>query len=346
MPTLQKHRSREGLTNPFKLPSHERLRREMRDVFREQRNAILSYLRTNQKSLLLATKDEQEAGTIAGIPWHFPSWDEFKLGALSISDRMTPIISAAWDWSLSRFAPRVGLDADEWSVVNPHIVHAIGRQAYDFCKSTNESTSLSLDKAINLLREELAEGIIETGEALPEITKRVNSIFDKAEKRKAREIAQTETSRAVHTAQETAAIASGVVTGWRWVASADACDICLAIAARTPTVKLGQPFAVIGHNPTYSHIKGPPAHPHCNCTVVEILTSDEQPTWHPTLVQPQAVSDEEIDRLGEEHRRQWEDVSRTWDPVTHEYGKSKRMRSTPIVRTKRTSPLRVFRCNH
>jgi hypothetical protein len=305
----------------------------MRDVFREQRNAILSYLRTEHKSLLLATKDEQEAPhSIAGIPWHFPSWDEFKLGALSISNRMTPIISAAWDWSLSRFAPRVGLDQDEWSVVNPHIVHAIGRQAYDFCKSTNESTSLSLDKALNLLREELAEGIVDTGEALSEITKRVNSIFDKAEKRKAREIAQTETSRAVHTAQETAAVASGVVTGWRWVASADACpEICLAIASRSPTVKLGQPFAVVGHNPTYSHIKGPPAHPDCNCTVTEILTSDPQPTWHPTLVQPQAASDEEIDRLGEEHRRQWEDVARTWDPVTHEYGKSKRRKPVPVT---------------
>ena len=44
----------------------------------------------------------------------------------------------------------------------------------------------------------LTEGIVKEGEALPALTKRVNKIFDKLEKKQARTIAQTETSRAVH----------------------------------------------------------------------------------------------------------------------------------------------------
>ena len=213
-------------------------------------------------------------------------------------NRMVPTLSATWEWAAQRFAPRVGLDPDTFEVVNPHTLKAVSQAAFDFCDSTNDSTSLSLDKALNKLREEIAVGIVDEGEAPPALTKRVNQIFDKAEKRKAREIAQTETSRAVHAAQEASAIASGVVTGWKWLASPDACEeICLAIAARCPTVRIGQAFAIIGHNPAYREVKFPPGHPHCGCTVTEVLDTDPQPEWHATLDQPHAATTEEVDRV-------------------------------------------------
>jgi hypothetical protein len=270
--------------NTFRLPTGEPLRREVRQVFRLQREAILRYLRTGKK-------DQQPP-----LPWHLPSWNDFRLGALAISERMTPIISAVWDHAGAQFNARVGLDPDEWSVTNPHTAGKIQGAALDFCQETNDTTSEQLDVALARTRQELAEGLAE-GEALPKLTKRVNQIFDKAEKWRARRIAQTETSRAMHAAQDEAARQSGVVTGWKWLASADACDLCLAIVARTPAVKLGTAFAVVGTNPTYSHIYYPPAHPNCNCTVVEVLDSDAQPEFGQTLHQPEGATREEVEAL-------------------------------------------------
>lgn len=317
------------------------MRREVRDVFREQRNAILRFLSKSKKSISLEIKDDQDGGF--GLPSAFPDWDAFKLGAQAISERMTPILTATWDVAGQKFAPRVGLDPDSWSVVNPHTAQMIQDAAFNFCDSTNDSTSEQLDTALTKLRQELTEGIVEHGEALSELTKRVQSIFDKAERGKAREIAQTETSRAVHAAQEQAAIESGVVTGWKWLASADACpEICMAIAARAPAVRLGQPFAIIGHNPVYQNIKFPPGHPSCNCSLVEVLDTDDQPEWHSTLHQPKPATHEEEDRLHAMMREHVDDVQRTWDQATGEYGKSMRL----IHRKKRTGPLKAFRCNH
>ena len=281
-------------------------------------------------------KKDQEAK----LPWHWPTWEEFRLGALAISERMTPMLWATWDRAASRWAPRVGLDPNEWSVINPHTERMIQQQAYSFCDSTNESTSQELDKALDQLKEELTEGIVEEGEALPALTKRVNKVFDKLEKKQARTIAQTETSRAVHSAQVEAAKASGVVTGWTWLASADACEeICLAIVARCPTVKLGQPFAVIGKNPAYMNIYHPPGHPRCNCSVTEVLITDPQPTFHPTLDQPEPATDAEVDKINESEMDKVNDVVRTWDPATGEYGsplpeKPKKSRTRLAVKSK------------
>ena len=175
----------------------------------------------------------------------------------------------------------------------------IEEAALAFCDSTNRTTSLSLDRALARRREELHQGVVVEGESVQKLTKRIQAIFDGAEKYRARAIAQTETSRAVHAAQEQAAIQSGVVTGFEWLLSGDACPICIAIAARCPAVRLGHAFAVIGENPHYSQIKFPPAHPHCNCTVVEVLDIDPQPTWHDTLHQPEPATEDEHRRVAE-----------------------------------------------
>jgi hypothetical protein len=287
--TAAKPRTRaEGLSNPFKLPRGEALRREVVKVFREQRRAIERYLKTGRKD---------QAGN---LPFHWPNWHDFGLGALDISERMTPYLAATWEASAAKFAPRVGLDPDEWQVINPQTERAIDEAALAFCDSMNQTTSDSLDNALERTREELHEGIIEQGAALPELTKRINAIFDGAEKFRARRIAWTETSRAVHQAQEHAAFASEVVTGWKWLLSADACPKCVAIAARAPTVKLGHAFAVIGDNPHYAQVKFPPAHPHCNCSLLEILDTEEQPQWHDTLHQPEDATDDEVDRVAAE----------------------------------------------
>ena len=275
---------REGRSNPFRLPRGEPLRRALAGVFEQQRKAILTYLTTGRKD---------EAGN---LPFHWPDCHDFGLGALDLSRRFTPLLQLTWEAAAARFAPRVGLDPNSWTVVNPHTERMIDEAALAFSDSMNATTGQALDRALARTREELTEGIVARGEALPALTKRLNAIFDGAARYRARAIAWTETSRAVHAAQEAAAVASGVVAGWRWLLSPDACPICVAIAARAPAVRLGHAFAVIGDNPHYSLVKHPPAHVHCNCALEEVLDVDEQPAWHDTLHQPEPATDEEIDR--------------------------------------------------
>lgn len=263
-----------------------RLRTELAGVFERQRRAIIRYMRTGKK-------DQGPP-----IPDGFPGFDDFNLGALAMSGRMTPLIRMIWDDAADSFAPRVGLDPDSWSVVNPHTERMIEEAALAFCEATNATTSQDLADATAKLRDELRAGIVDAGESLTELTKRVNAIFDQATTSRARTIAWTETARAVHAAQEQAAMASGVVAGWKWLLSGDACPLCVAIAARMPAARLGQAFAVIGSDPNYSEVRFPPAHPHCGCTLVEVLDTDPQPEWGATLHDPDPATDEERERIG------------------------------------------------
>ena len=253
----------ESRSNPFRLPRGEPLRRELAAVFREQRKAVLRFLRTGRKAWAgheLSTKDD--AHPIGPLPAGWPDFHDFGLGSIDQAWRFTPLLKLTWDAAAKAFAPGVGLDPDSWSVVNPHTERMIDEAVLAFSDSMNATTSLALDEALARTREELKAGVVERGEALTAITKRINGIFDGAEKWRARRIAWTETSRAVHAAQEQAAIASGVVTGWRLLLSSDACPLCVAVYRRAPTVRLGHAFAVIGDNPHYSTIKFPPLHPY------------------------------------------------------------------------------------
>lgn len=270
--------------NTYNLPRGEDLRRALAKAFRVQRTAVLHYVRTGRKSAGgLAVKAGDDA---PGPPYAMPPLDDFGLGALAFAERMTPLITATWEAAAGKFASRIGLDPNEWAVVDRHAAQTIQDAALAFSASTNATTSLALDEALRRTREELHEGVVTTGESVDKLTARINRIFDQAETWRARRIAQTETSRAVHAAQERTAIDSGVVRGWEWLLSSDACPLCHTVARRAPAVRLGQPFAVVSADPNYGTVKFPPLHPHCNCTVVPVLDVDDQPRWAETLHQP------------------------------------------------------------
>ena len=154
-----------------------------------------------------------------------------------------------------------------FDVFNPRVLDAIRDAVFAFCDATNQTATRDLGQAIQDLRRELSAGL-ERGEALRELTARVQEIFD--DPARAFRIATTEASRAVHTGQYLAAVDSGVVQGKRWLLSSDACPICKGIAATNPEVSLDEDFAVIGTGP-YSRIPYPPAHPHCQCSWTEVL---------------------------------------------------------------------------
>jgi hypothetical protein len=206
---------------------------------------------------------KQTAALGQQLPGAIPDWNFFKLGTEEFVYRMTPTFTAIWDKAGAQFAHQIGLDPNQWDVTNPYLSQKIHNATFAFCEDTNATTTKDIGKAYADLRDALHQGLVPHGESIPQLTKRVQGVFENAEKWRARRIAQTETSRAMFQAKDEQARRSNVVVGWRWSLSSDACPVCVAIAARKPVVKLGEPFAIIGKNPTYSTIYHPPAHPHC-----------------------------------------------------------------------------------
>lgn len=215
---------------------------------------------------------------------------------------IAPVLAVTWSKSGKTTYAQLGLDPDDWRVTSPHLKSKIEHAALAFCSSTNATTSKQLTDALRLLRASLIAGLTDEGATLAQLVKRVNTIFESAQKWRARRIAATEASRAVHAAQVQAAEDSGVVAGLEWLVSGDACPLCRKIAAEASRVKLGQPFAVVGHHPEYSKIHHPPLHPGCQCTVVEVLTPDvggpANPKWAETLDQPKVPKDGYTPPLG------------------------------------------------
>lgn len=242
--------------NTYNLPRGEAIRRALVQVFRAQRRQVLRDLGTTAAR----AKSRKDRDVPDELPDGMP---ELELGALAVSERMTPLLTPLWEAGGRALFARLRLDPDRWRVTNPHLAERIQAAALAFATVTNATTSLALDEALRRTRAELTAGLVPKGEGVPALTQRVNRIFDGAQRWRARRIAQSEASRAVHAAQEQAAIQSNVVAGWQWLASADACPLCLTIARRATFVRLGTPFAVIGDSPVYAEVRYPPAHPHC-----------------------------------------------------------------------------------
>jgi hypothetical protein len=280
-------------------PSHlERVRREIVSYMLDQQHAITGWIK-------------QTAALGQQLPSAFPDWNFFKLGTEEFVYRMTPTFTAIWDKAGSQFARQVGLDPSQWDVTNPYLAQKIQNATFAFCSDTNATTTKDLQTAYADLRAALYEGRVAHGEALPQLTKRVQGVFEDAEKWRARRIAQTESTRAMFQAKDEQAKRSNVVVGWRWSLSRDACPTCVAIAARKPVVKLGEPFAIIGNNPTYSTIYHPPAHPHCGCSVVPILDTDPPQAYTDRpLEQPAPATDEEADKIRSRLREEEEEILR------------------------------------
>jgi HK97 family phage portal protein len=190
-----------------------------------------------------------------------------------LASESRPFIEIVLDRAAKQLLQRVGTDEDVFSVTNPETAKAIDQAAFDFADSTNESTTLALNDALAKLRETMSDSL-SAGDRLHEITKRVNEIFDGLSQHRAKLIAQTESSRAHHLGQVEAAKASGVVTGFEWLLSPDACPICQGLKGKT--VAIGENFTTQGDDApaAYRNVQFPPAHPGCRCALLEVLDID------------------------------------------------------------------------
>jgi len=85
---------------------------------------------------------------------------------------------------------------------------------------------------------------------------------------KARVIAQTETSRAMHAGQGDGYRSDGI-DEWELLVSSDACELCKSLAGKK--VPVGEPLYVAPTgNPAYRVVRHPPIHPNCYCTMIGV----------------------------------------------------------------------------
>lgn len=265
--------------NTYRLPDGRPIRRGLKKWFEKQAKEILGTL--------------PEIGE--PLPASFPSLADYDN---PMESSMTPILSAYWDEAGQTTRAKLGLDPADWEVHDPHLHQTIKDASFKFCAETNATTSKQLSDALLDLHRELIAGLVDSGDSVRELTKRVQAVFENCEKHRAERIARTEASRAVHRASLTSARESGVVAGKKILLSANACPLCVSTADKYPDgCPLDQSFASIGNNPEYSDVDITPIHPFCRCSMCYMLTPEYEqllaehgppmPTFEPGSLGPE-----------------------------------------------------------
>ena len=169
----------------------------------------------------------------------------------------------------------------DFNVVNEHLQQAIDNQIVKLSESTIAFTEASIAATVSKVRSALTEAGVLGANTIPEITKAVQEAFGGMETWRAKRIAITESSRAVHSASVISAYESNVVKAIVPIISADACQLCQAYDANNnPT---GQPlFPMTSIQDALSQIDDyenrtlPPFHPNCRCTVGYVFIDGPQ----------------------------------------------------------------------
>lgn len=148
-----------------------------------------------------------------------------------------------------------------FDVIDPAAVAECRRLALQLAGEVTATTKHSV-------RLEIAAGL-EAGESYSEIGDRLEEFFSP---KRARVIAHTEATRAMHAGQCETWKELGI-RRHTWLASSDACESCRFLDGET--VPVGRPFIVRSSGPAaYRAILHPPAHPSCRCTTTPEFDAD------------------------------------------------------------------------
>ncbi|VTS05293.1 phage minor head protein [Tuwongella immobilis] len=249
-----------------RIPSGAGISRLLRAVFARQLREVRAAIAAGNPTPNLARWNSvlvDHIQPMLTLHWHQGGHDAIRRirQAVRIRERSVSGMRLKSDPSLLASLP---LDFD---VFRPQVLLAIQQAALQFAASTNATSTRQIDTARQKLREELAAGL-EQGEAIARLSQRVQSIF--VDPVRATSIAMTEASRAMHAGQIMAAKETGIVSGKRWLASSDSCPRCQALDNQV--VGLDEPFHVDSRGGPYAVIDHAPLHPHCMCTVIEVLS--------------------------------------------------------------------------
>jgi SPP1 gp7 family putative phage head morphogenesis protein len=158
----------------------------------------------------------------------------------------------------------IGAKQGVFDVVPQQIDEAVKKASLKFAKSTNETTETELNDALEDLRGKIKDGLVD-GDPIPLMKKKVEDVFENISSERAENIARTETSRAMHESQRITAKASGLVKGFKLLASSECCDECAEMDGK----EIGMDEKFNGDDDYDESML--PIHPKCRCTALEIL---------------------------------------------------------------------------
>lgn len=162
----------------------------------------------------------------------------------------------------------IGADEGKFKVVPANIDEAVAKSTLKFAKSTNETTEKNLNDALDQLRKDIKAGVV-NGDPIPLMKSKVEAIFENMSSERAEVIARTEISRAAHEGQRITAKASGLVKGFKLLASSECCDECAEIDGK----EIGMDDKFNDEDDYDDSML--PIHPNCRCTTQEIIDFDK-----------------------------------------------------------------------
>ena len=143
-----------------------------------------------------------------------------------------------------------------FDLFNPRVLDAVDQAVLQFCQETNDTATLAAEEAREEVRRLLKEGL-PRGDAYTFMAAKIRTIF--ADPYRAFRIATTETSRAMHGGQLLAMKEEPLVRAKQWLASSDACDLCLELDGLEKP--LDEPFVTLPKGGPYAVVMTPPRHP-------------------------------------------------------------------------------------
>ena len=245
-----------------RLPRGRALAQTLRWQFRKQQTAALKRFKAITKAAWVPPPEMFD-------DMNWKAWDE-EMARASQGHLVNTAMDGAGNVS-SQLAQRFPDEFSSWTVAPVRIEEAMARSSMSFSHATNQTTHMKLDEALAKLRQDLAAGIVGPENTVSTLTQMVKGVFREAETYRAQRIAVTESNRAIHEGERIAAKECGMVKGFRWLLSGDACEQCQAVAARMPEVDLNSPFAIDDAGGPYAEIYHPPLHPNCQCSMMEVF---------------------------------------------------------------------------
>lgn len=155
------------------------------------------------------------------------------------------------------------------------VINAIKQNTLLFASSVNSTTR-------SLLQEAISAGIANQ-EGVDKIASRVRGVYSDATKKRAQEIARTETIRASNLGSVAGYRQSGLVEFKEWLTALDerTCEFCLAMEKEYRVRRLDETFLAKGtelkgvdggiYKVNYDDLLAPPLHPSCRCTVLPVV---------------------------------------------------------------------------
>lgn len=260
--------SRMGLTEPEESPEAKAFRlkafkqksplpliRALQGFFKSQASEVLKGISTK------GVNNPENPESRKALP---PDWFNIDDWTREMYLSLRPMILMYYEHGSKAAISNLGVSDSLFSTVQPNLKEGVDKATLLFCEDTNKTTSIELDKALTMLREEITQGLIE-GDVKNAMMERVQKVFEGASNERAFRIGVTEASRGQHAGLEITAQESGVAKGKTWLLSSDACDLCKPLSGKS--VELGANFLVDGEGP-YSEIPYPPRHPNCRCTIL------------------------------------------------------------------------------